>query len=175
MAAEYRTLSGRIFSASGPTAGARLAFSIVDDRGRPAMAASGIPGLVLMGTVGDVETDVDGAFSVDVIPTVGRNFRYMLARAHCSGRSAAARRAAVTAPRQDQAVQHSGPRSVAPDCGADGAAASAGPAVAALEVERRARGLTTVEVEGARPAEPGGQRGDGRRRALAGLRDGARG
>ena len=77
----------------------------------------------------------------------------------------AARRAAVTAPRQDQAVQHSGPRSVAPDCGADGAAASAGPAVAALEVERRARGLTTVEVEGARPAEPGGQRGDGRRRA----------
>ncbi len=31
------------------------------------------------------------------------------------------------------------------------------------------RGLTTVEVEGARPAEPGGQRGDGRRRALAGL------
>ena len=34
----------------------------------------------------------------------------------------AARRAAVTAPRQDQAVQHSGPRSVAPDCGADGAA-----------------------------------------------------
>ena len=78
MAAEHRTLSGRIFSASGPTAGARLAFSIVDDRGRPAMAASGIPGLVLMGTVGDVETDVDGAFSVDVIPTVGRNFRYML-------------------------------------------------------------------------------------------------
>ena len=32
-----------------------------------------------------------------------------------------------TAPRQDQAVQQSGPRSVAPDCGADGAAASAGP------------------------------------------------
>ena len=78
MAAPYQPLSGVMYSAHGPVAGVRLAFSVVDDRGRPVVVPSGIPGLVLVGTVADAETDAAGAFAVELLPTVGRGWRYKL-------------------------------------------------------------------------------------------------
>ena len=71
-------LSGVLRGPEGsPYVGVRVSFVIVDAAGRPALVPGGQPGLVIGGAPA-VVTDVAGAFTIELVPSVGATWGYIL-------------------------------------------------------------------------------------------------
>lgn len=71
------TVTGRIVTPQSgePIAGATISLTPVDDRAGPAIGPTDEPGAVVGGT-STATTDADGRFTLEVIPTDGRDWRY---------------------------------------------------------------------------------------------------